>query len=224
MRAVTATFCLLLWANFAWSATKIDPLMSYAVDVGGSAIYLGRGFLITAAHVGGHIGEMRVARLGGQSISGKWIKAGSFDETDVSIMELDDVLLPNGIRTLRPIHLCTKPAVVDESVLVVAPGNVTETRVISPEGFFAKDDPRYKKFFTLIGDPETTGNSGSGVFDAAKRCLLGIVSRYMTLNYTEVENGQQVQKTKHIAKYFVPASEIRAFSISIPLLNQFFAK
>jgi hypothetical protein len=222
MRAVTATFCLLLWADFAWSATKIDPLMSYAVDVGGSAIYLGRGFLITAAHVGGHIGEKRVARLGGQSISGKWIKAGSFDETDVSIMELDDVVLPDGIRTLRPIHLCTKPAAVDQSVLVVAPGSVTETRVISPGGFFAKDDPRYTKFFTLIGDPETTGNSGSGVFDATKKCLLGIISRNVFVNSVEIKNGEKVLQTRRVAKYFVPASEIREFSKSISALFEFF--
>jgi hypothetical protein len=34
-----------------------------------------------------------------------------------------------------------------------------------------------RKFSTLISDVATTGNSGSGVFDAGNKCLLGIMSR-----------------------------------------------
>jgi len=32
-----------------------------------------------------------------------------------------------------------------------------------------------RKFNTVIADVATTGNSGSGVFDADRRCLLGIM-------------------------------------------------
>ena len=59
------------------------------------------------------------------------------------------------------------------------------------------------KFSTLIGDVATTGNSGSGVFDLAHRCLLGIISGKFTSHATEGD--------KEIAKYFVPAAAIRDF-------------
>ena len=65
-----------------------------------------------------------------------------------------------------------------------------------------------KRFSTVIRDVATTGNSGSGVFDAGQKCLLGIVSRKITVrpNTADAESEQ-----KDIAKYFVPASTIRTF-------------
>jgi hypothetical protein len=51
----------------------------------------------------------------------------------------------------------------------------------------------------LIADVASTGNSGSGVFDQTRKCLLGIMSRKF------VSDGRD------IAKYFVPANEIREF-------------
>jgi len=59
------------------------------------------------------------------------------------------------------------------------------------------------KFSTLIGDVATTGNSGSGVFDPNRKCLLGIMSQKITSHMPEGD--------KDIAKYFVPAAAIRDF-------------
>ena len=56
----------------------------------------------------------------------------------------------------------------------------------------------------MIRDVATTGNSGSGVFDAGQKCLLGIMSRKITVRLNTAHE-------KDIAKYFVPASTIRAF-------------
>ena len=60
----------------------------------------------------------------------------------------------------------------------------------------------------MISDVATTGNSGSGVFDAGNKCLLGIMSRKISVrpNSADAESEE-----KDIAKYFVPASTIRAF-------------
>ena len=55
------------------------------------------------------------------------------------------------------------------------------------------------KFSTLIADVASTGNSGSGVFDPDRKCFHGIMSRKLTV------------EGKDIAKYFVPAAEIREF-------------
>ena len=65
-----------------------------------------------------------------------------------------------------------------------------------------------RKFTTLISDVGATENSGTGVFDAGNKCLLGIISRkfFMRLNSGDAESQE-----KDIAKYFVPASTIRAF-------------
>ena len=52
---------------------------------------------------------------------------------------------------------------------------------------------------TLIGDVASTENSGSGVFDSIRKCLLGIMSQKFMIG------------GKDVAKYFVPASEIREF-------------
>ena len=52
----------------------------------------------------------------------------------------------------------------------------------------------------------TTGNSGCGVFDANRNCLLGIMSRKITV--TPTGGGAP----KDVAKYFVPAPAIRGFT------------
>ena len=62
---------------------------------------------------------------------------------------------------------------------------------------------------TVIRDVATTGNSGSGVFDANKKCLLGIMSRKISQQWTRKDNGKK--ETVDIAKYFVPASVIASF-------------
>jgi hypothetical protein len=65
-----------------------------------------------------------------------------------------------------------------------------------------------KRFSTVIRDVATTGNSGSGVFDAGQKCLLGIMSRKI---YVPANSEDPESKEIDIAKYFVPASTIRAF-------------
>ncbi len=64
-----------------------------------------------------------------------------------------------------------------------------------------------RQFSTVIQDVATTGNSGSGLFDANRKCLLGIMSR--KISQIGIQNGQRV--TQDIAKYFVPASIIDGF-------------
>ena len=66
------------------------------------------------------------------------------------------------------------------------------------------------RFDTNIADVATTGNSGSGVFDAADLCLLGIISRKISILQRPLKLGGPA-RTTDIAKYFVPATEIRAF-------------
>jgi hypothetical protein len=65
-----------------------------------------------------------------------------------------------------------------------------------------------QRFPTAISDVTPSLNSGSGVFDAGQKCLLGIISRKITVR---LNSGAPESEQKDIAKYFVPASIIRAF-------------
>jgi hypothetical protein len=67
-----------------------------------------------------------------------------------------------------------------------------------------------ERFGAVIGDIATTGNSGSSVLDLRKTCLLGIISRKISIRLPGVRVGA-LARTRDIAKYFVPVHDIRAF-------------
>jgi hypothetical protein len=58
--------------------------------------------------------------------------------------------------------------------------------------------------------PETAG-SGSGVFDANSKCLLGIVTGKIWRNEIVQEDGRLVGRPRDVATYFVSASTIADF-------------
>jgi hypothetical protein len=60
----------------------------------------------------------------------------------------------------------------------------------------------------VIKDVATTGNSGSGVFDLGRKCLLGIMSRKIQVRSSPFDPGS---KLIDVAKYFVPAKTIGEF-------------
>jgi hypothetical protein len=66
-----------------------------------------------------------------------------------------------------------------------------------------------RSYSTIISDVARTGNSGSGVFDSTKKCLLGIMSRKITETRTVADSGEK--QSYDLAKYFVPASAIVEF-------------
>jgi hypothetical protein len=98
--------------------------------------------------------------------------------------------------------LCENAPWVGEPVIVAIPEGISRSRVMSPWLL----PPAYRtRFSTVISDVATTGNSGSGVFDAGQKCLLGIMSRKV---FTRADAESE---PKDIAKYFVPASTIGKF-------------
>jgi hypothetical protein len=118
---------------------------------------------------------------------------------------------------MRRLSLCDNQPWPGEPVIVAIPEGTARSHIVSP-AFFSLEVQ--KRFPTLIADVATTGNSGSGVFDAGQKCLLGIMSRKITARREpygarpELKDGEQ----KDLAKYFVPASTIRAF---IPAEHRF---
>jgi hypothetical protein len=106
---------------------------------------------------------------------------------------------------MRRMPLCEKPPWPDERVIVAIPEATAPPHVMSPQ--LLPYNMR-RRLSTVISDVATTGNSGSGVFDAGNKCLLGVMSRKI---FVPANSADPESKEKDIAKYFVPASTIRAF-------------
>ena len=191
-----------------------DTLLAYAVHIHrtpmqswgpGSGIYLGKGLFITAAHVAGRAWMTRPkVVVAGQEYATNAVREGSFEGTDLTILSVEESLLPMRLR-LRQLALCKAPPKPGEPVVTVVPERVVRSHILAP----AQIPAGLQKFSTAIADVANTGNSGSGVFDAQRRCLLGIMSRKISQSRTRPGTGKS--ETRDIGKYFVPASEIAGF-------------
>ena len=197
-------------------AREFDALQLYAVNIfrtpkqpwPGYGIYLGRGLVITAAHVVGHAYFANPTVLfGEQEIEAKVVKEGDFDGVDLTLLHIDERRLPSRIA-LRLMPLCEAAPQPGQPVVVVIPGSFARSRILSPQAL--PKDVR-NRFDTVIADVASTGNSGSGVFDAARQCLMGIMSRKIQRVYFVNKNGTPVRRVYDLAKYFVPAAKIREF-------------
>ena len=191
-----------------------ESLRIYAVNIHqtpmqtwgpGYGIYLGKGLFITAAHVAGRTWWTRPkVAIAGQEFPTRVVKEGSLAETDLTLLAVDEDLLPVWLR-LRRNPLCKAFPTPGADVVTVIPEGIARSRVLAPERLAAN----VRKFNSVIADVATTGNSGSGVFDAHSKCLLGIMSRKISQSWTKRGTSQTI--TRDIAKYFVPSTTIRDF-------------
>jgi len=186
-----------------------DSLRIYAVNIiqdppqswTGYGIYLGKGLVLTAAHVVGSAARTKPSvRIAGMDLPAHAIKEGNFERVDLTLLAIDEQKLPVYLQ-MRRMSLCENQPWAGEPVIVAIPEGTARSQIMLPALLPAKVQ---KRFPTVIRDVATTGNSGSGVFDAGQKCLLGIMSRKITVR-------SNIADEKDIAKYFVPASTIRAF-------------
>jgi len=196
--------------------TADDSLRIYAVNVvkttpfekpfTGYGIYLGKGAVITAAHVIGRWGFLKDPHvlIAGQYLPAKIVKEGS-EQTDVTLLSIDEMRLPASLQ-LRRNPLCKQPPQVGENVIVIDPDRTAYTQILSP--LFIAPKLRWR-FNTLIRD--LVGASGSGVFNAEKRCLMGILSRRVPKYEYRQQHGSIIAESVSSAGYFVSASEIADF-------------
>ena len=186
-----------------------DSLRIYAVNIiqdppqswTGYGIYLGKGLVLTAAHVVGSAARTKPSvRIAGMDLPAHAIKEGNLERVDLTLLAIDEQKLPVYLQ-MRRMSLCENQPWAGEPVIVAIPEGTARSQIMLPALLPAKVQ---KRFPTVIRDVATTGNSGSGVFDAGQKCLLGIMSRKITVRLNTAHE-------KDIAKYFVPASTIRAF-------------
>jgi Trypsin-like peptidase domain len=192
--------------GFGRAAGPDDSLLAYSVGVnGGAGIYLGKGLVLSVAHVvgGGILNKPKVI-IAGQTLIATVVKESPFEQLDLALLEINEEGLPVSLR-LRRIPLCQGQPWPGEEVVSLSAQGPVRSRVLSPKGLPAVA----KRFSTVIRDVATTGNSGSGVFDAQRKCLLGIMSRKISQVRVQKDTGNKT--TLDIAKYFVPSSIIAEF-------------
>jgi S1-C subfamily serine protease len=173
----------------------------------GYGIYLGNGLVLTAAHVAGDVAETKPhVVIAGQDLPATLVRQGSLDSVDLTLLSIDGTKLPVGLQ-MRRTPLCEHPPFSGERVVVAIPEGTAPSKIVPRQAIPA--DLR-GRFDTAIADVASTGNSGSGVFDARDLCLLGIMSRKISVSLRPFTVGAP-PRTVDIAKYFVPAAQIKAF-------------
>lgn len=190
-----------------------ETLLPFAVNIQrtpkqawlGYGIYLGRNYFLTAAHVVGQ-GSLTKPKvvIEGKEYPTTIIKEGAFEDTDLTLLSVEEALLPMRLR-LRRMQLCTAVPQPGEEVGTLVPGKVERSRVFPPQMLPEKA----RRFSTAIADVARTGASGSGVFDLRHRCLVGIMSRKISESRVQRLSGKI--DSRDIAKYFVPSPEIAEF-------------
>jgi hypothetical protein len=209
----------LLACASAHAQSADDDLRVYAVGVrrpdpfvwpfSGYGIYLGESAIITVAHVVGHwpLFSNPTVIIGGREVSAKVIKKGAFPQLDLAQLSVEQASLPVSLG-LRRSPLCKEQPDIGASVVVVSPEQTARSRIVSPRAIA----PQYQSHFgTLISEPH---GSGSGVFDADKKCLLGIMSAAVMRNSlagTAVAPFSFETTWDDRVGYFVPASIIADF-------------
>jgi hypothetical protein len=190
-----------------------DSLRIYAVNIvqdppqpwPGYGIYLGKGLVITAQHVVGSAARTKPSvRIAGMDLPAHAIREGSSERVDLTLLSIDEHKLPIYLQ-MRRMPLCEKAPWPGEPVIVAVPEGTARSHVMSPQLLPVN---MRKRLPTVISDVASTGNSGSGVFDAGNKCLLGIMSRKI---YVPANSADPESKEKDIAIFFVPAWTIRAF-------------
>jgi len=214
--ALAIVIASLLSASVHAQSTDDDDLRIYAVNVvktppferqfTGYGIYLGQGIVITAAHVVGHWPFLTHPRvlIAGQDLPAKVIKEGSFETTDLALLSVDEAKLPISLR-LRRNPLCSVLPSVGTEVVDVVPEGTTRARVISPLSIALQFR---RRFDTLIDSAE---GSGSGLFDAERKCLVGIISAKIQKYHSKLENVRIRGYVDGYAGYFVSAATIANF-------------
>ncbi len=201
------------WARAQSADADLEP---FAVHVNrmprqpwpGYGIYLGNGLILTASHVPGIFASTKPhVVIAVQDLPAGLVKEGALDSVDLTLMSIDAAKLPVRLQ-MRRMALCERAPYAGEAVVVATPEGTARSRVLPREAIPAELRAR---FDTTIADVATTGNSGSGVFDAANLCLLGIISRKISVVQQGSRFGAPVSATRDIAKYFVPAPVIKAF-------------
>jgi hypothetical protein len=188
---------------YAVYIVKTPPLRP---PVTGYGIYLGGNAVISAAHVVGRWPLFTRPRVivGDLDLPATVIKMGFADNVDLTLLTVDEARLPLSMR-MRRNPICKTPPVPGEKAFGVIPDKVVPTQILSPLSV----SPVYRQEYNTLTTEVVTG-SGSGIFRASTKCLLGIMSRSVPrLIISRSDDDAPAELPQ--AGYFIPAAKILEF-------------
>src|ERR1700721_2683707 len=201
---VTGLGCAALAIALTWTGAQAQSdqsgLTALAVHItrtpqqswAGYGIYLGNGLVLTAAHVAGEFAQTKPhVLIAGQDLPAALVKEGTLDTIDLTLLSIDGTKLPVSLQMRRP-PLCKHPPFAGERVVVAIPEGTATSKILPREAIPADLRGRLD---TAIADVPTTANSVSGVFDAADLCLLGIMSRKISILQQPLKLGAPARTT-----------------------------
>src|SRR5215469_6577473 len=159
-----------------------DSLRLYAVDIWqdppqswgpGRGVYLGKGLVLTAAHVVGSAAHTKPrVHIAGMELPATAIREGNFERVDLTLLSVDEQNLPVYLR-MRRMPLCDNKPWPGEPVIVAIPEETARSHIMLPSLLPAKV---HKRFSTVLSDVALTGTAGLCGFVAGQKCLRGIMS------------------------------------------------
>src|SRR5215510_1898434 len=133
-------------------------------------------------------------QIAGMELPTTAIREGNVERVDLTLLSVYEQKLPVYLR-MRRMPLCENRPWPGEPVIVAIPEGTARSHIMLPSLLPANVQ---RKFSTVISSVATTGNSGSGVFDAGQKCLLGIMSRKI---FVRPASPDKESEQKDIAKY-----------------------
>jgi S1-C subfamily serine protease len=210
-RMVVLTAVAVLWGSLtAHPQGAGDSLRVFVAEVNGrpgvflgtAGVFLGTGVVLTSARVIDPGGSSVSVRLDDAQVSAKVIKTDSSDDVNLSLVSVKLSNSPLKVQ-MRRVQLCGTLPYVGEPVIVAGLETNLATTIASP---MVLPPELRQKFATILAAEGNTENFGAGVYDAVKRCLLGIMSGKYSGSDWKIDESPE-----HAVSYFVPASTIRRF-------------
>jgi Trypsin-like peptidase domain len=173
-------------ASIGWKLVRVDGNTTTVCRGEGSAIFLGSDLFITAAHVVDQnpfsdecadagmtdpIIEFGTTELPAKILAIQpWDSEGGLtyaDGMDLALVEVDSRMMQPELRTDSPHRLCESD-LTEQGV---------EVAVSTKYGTYSsKTELSTTELYSRIDFPAKRGDSGGGVFDKTRYCLLGIIS------------------------------------------------
>lgn len=172
-------------ARIEWQSVYRDGNATFVCRGEGSAIFLGRNRFLTAAHVidqnpftdecakagiAAPVIEFGTTKLPARTLAVQpWEDEGGLayaDGVDLALVEVDGRMIQPELRTGSAHRLCAAD--------LTEAG--TEVTVSTVSGTYAARTQVSASLYSRVDFPAKRGDSGGGVFDKQRYCLLGIIS------------------------------------------------
>lgn len=140
----------------------------------GSGIYLGHGFVLTAAHVvkmDPDHPQVTVV-IDSNRTPGNVVLMNALENVDLALIKLDNRGLMPQRRTQAGVSICTYNPGKSQPAVVISQGLVTRTSTLP---LYTKTPPNMVQWTHMLAVGLHPGNSGGGVFDPSEGCLWGVV-------------------------------------------------